>query len=129
MEGFFIDKDPVRSVDLTTSDAITKGMKEPGMIVEAVKRKAEELADDGADVIEIGCGLFGPICTMAGLTSLKDGRVPLLDPMLVGFKIAEIVVTISQTLGIPFRRGLSCYERISKEEFDNIRKSYNLPLI
>ena len=60
---------------------------------------------------------------------VKDGKVPLLDPILVGFKTAEMMVTFKKTLGTPFKSGLSCYENIPKENLDSIRKSYNLPPI
>lgn len=127
LEAFCIDKDPVRSVDLTTNDAASKGMKEPKIIVEAVRRKAEELAEDGAEAIQVGCGMFSPICTMAGLSSVKDGRVPLLDPLLVGLKTAEMMVTFHQTLGMPFRRGLNAYNPIPMDDLNRIRRSFNLP--
>ena len=129
LEGSCIDKDPVRSVDITSDDAIKKGVKEPKFIVDAVKRKAEELADDGAEAIQIGCGFFSPICTMEGLTSVRDGKVPLLDPLLIGLKVAEIMVTFKRTLGLPIRHGLSCYDQIPADILNHIRKSYNLPPI
>ena len=129
LDRFLSDKDPIRGVDITTEDVIAKGMNEPKLIVDAVRKTAEELADDGAEAIHIGCGLFGPLCSMAGLRSVKHGKVPLLDPILVGLKLAETMVSFRQALGTPFRSGLSCYEQIPTEDLNQIRKAYNLPPI
>jgi len=127
LDHFLSDKDPVRSVDFPTEDIAAKGMREPQLLVDSVKRAAEALADDGCDAIEIGCGLYSPLCTMAGLTSVKNGKVPLLDPVLISFKMAETMVKLNQVFGIPFRSGTSCYAPVAPEDLNNIRKEYNLP--
>jgi len=129
LERFLSDKDPIRGVDVHTEDLITKGMKEPQLIVDAVRKKAEELAGDGAEAIHLGCGLFGPFCNMFGLSSVNDGKVPLVDPILVGLKTAETMVTFKQALGTPFRSGTSCYAQIPIKDLNNIRKAYDLPLM
>lgn len=129
LDGFCIDKDPVRSVDITTDEVINKGMKDPQLIVDAVRKTAEELANDGAEVVQIGCGLFDSICYMAGLNSVMDGKVPLTAPLLVSLKVAETMVTFEKEFGTPFRSGLSCYEKIPKEDLNSIREKYNLPMV
>jgi Asp/Glu/hydantoin racemase len=126
LDHFLSDKDPIRSVDFPTED-IAKAMSEPQLLVESVRRAAEALADDGCDAIEIGCGLYSPLCTMAGLTSVKNGKVPLLDPVLISFKMAETMVMLNQAFGTPFRSGTSAYAPVSPEDLNKIRKEYNLP--
>lgn len=126
LEGLCITNNPVRSVDITTDVVISKGMQEPQMIVDAVRKVAEGLAEDGAEAIQIGCGLFAPICTMAGLVSVKNGLVPLVDPLLVGLKTAEMAVIFKQGLGTPFRSGNGCCDAIPTERLNRLRSSYGL---
>jgi len=129
LDSFFINKDPVRNGDIATRESVKKGLDEPKLLVELVRKVAEERAEDGTEAILIGCGFFAPFCTMAGLNSVRDGKVPLLDPLLVGLKVAEMMVTFYQVLGVPFRSELSCYEQISTEDLNRIRRRYNLPSI
>jgi len=61
---------------------------------------AEGCIDDGADVLIAGCGLLSPMLTAAGLHQISG--VPVLDPMLVSLKYAEMLVDYRQS-GMPVK--------------------------
>jgi len=129
LESRAINKDPVRSISLPSDVAVTEGMKNPQLIVDAVKETATELINDGAEVIMIGCGVYSPLCTEAGLTTMMDGKVPILDPVVISFKMAEIMVDLKKSLGLPTTSGLSTFAKIPKDHLNRIRTKFNLPAI
>lgn len=110
---------PVRGVNLCTHEASTKGMEDPSIIVKVVKEKAEELVQDGAEVIVIGCGFYAPICTLYGLVKLEH-NIPLLDPMAIGFKLAEVMVDLKTSIGLPALSRVGMYPRMPEIDVNRI---------
>lgn len=129
LEGQAIRNNPVRSMALPSDVAVTDGMKNPQLIIDSVKETATELINDGAEVIMIGCGVYSPICTEAGLTTMMDGKVPVLDPVVISFKIAEVMVDLKRSIGLPTISGLSNYGKIPKDYLNKIRTKFNFPAI
>lgn len=66
--------------------------------VDAFREVAAGCIQDGADVLIAGCGLLSPMLTAAGL-HIMDG-VPVIDPMLVSLKYAEMLIDYHQA-GLP----------------------------
>lgn len=56
--------------------------------------------EDGADVLIAGCGLLSPMLTAAGLHQIEG--VPIIDPMLVSLKYAEMLVDYKRS-GFPVK--------------------------
>jgi allantoin racemase len=91
---------PVRGVSMSSYDVATKGIADVSLIVHAVEERARELVKDGAEVVVVGCSLFSPLCTAAGLVNL-DGNVPIVDVMAVSLKMAEFMVDLKNSIGLP----------------------------
>ena len=112
---------PVRGVNLSTFEAITKGIEDNSIIVKAVEEVARELVQDGAEVIVIGCGLYAPICTINGLVKL-EGDVPILDPMAISFKLAEVMLDLKNSIGLPVLSRVGMYPRMPEKDVKRIRE-------
>lgn len=115
----------VRGVNLSTYDAGTKGMADNSIIVRAVEEKAKELASDGAEVIIIGCGLYGPVCTKNGFVKL-EGDIPLVDPMAIAYKMAEVMVDFKNTIGLPAVTRVGLTPRMPDKSIQRIREHVGL---
>ena len=116
---------PVRGVNLATYDAVTKGMDDNSIIVKAVEEKARELVQDGAEVIIIGCGLYGPVCTLNGLVKLEDD-VPIVDPIAVSFKLTEVMLDLKNSIGLPVLSRGGMYPRMPEKHIKRIREHVGL---
>ena len=116
---------PVRGVNLSTYDAATKGMADTRVIVRAVEETGKELVNDGAEVIVVGCSLFAPICTAAGLVKLESD-VPIVDVMTISFKMAEFMVDLKNSLGLPALSRIGRYQRVRDKHIQRIREYFGL---
>ena len=115
----------VRGVKLSTYEALTKGLDDPGIVLQAVEEKAKELVEQGAEVIVIGCGFYAPICTANGLVKVERD-IPLVDPVAIAFKLSEVIVHLKISLGLPpLGRGVT-YPRMSDKNIQRIRKHVGL---
>ena len=101
----------VRGINLSTADAVTKGVENPTIVVQSIVEKAEELVQDGAEVIVIGCGLYGPMCTALGVSTVHGGQVPIIDTISVAVKTAEVMVELNGSLGLPSASKVGAYAR------------------
>jgi Asp/Glu/hydantoin racemase len=121
-----IPRDPVRGIDLSTHDAVSKGFDDPAIIVRAVTEKAEELIDDGAEVIIIGNGAYGPFCTAARMSSLRGGEVPVLDPVAIALKTAESIVELGDSIGLPPSSRAGGCAPMTGKNIEKVRQYFNL---
>ena len=126
LESRVIAREPVRGVNLSTYEAVSKGFDNPGIIVDAVIEKAEELIKDGAEVIVIGNGAFGPFCTASGLSSLEDGQVPILDPVSIALKAAETIVELKNSIGLPTGSRVGGRMPMPDKDIEKVRRYFNL---
>ena len=97
---------PVRATLLGVADefeAILSGKYEA--VCKDFIKIAKGCIADGAEVIITGCALLAPLLTLSGLTEI--GKVPVINPVLVGIKWAEMLVDL-QKLGVPIisRQGM-----------------------
>lgn len=86
---------PVKSLQTpmhTTIEHLFAGAYEP--ILEDFQARAQELIDQGADVIIAGCGLISPLFTIKSMQEI-DG-VPIIDPMVASLKFAEFMVRLQK---------------------------------
>jgi Asp/Glu/hydantoin racemase len=91
MREFALPMNPVRSLTIsfeTLASSIQSKNYQP--VIDDFKKIAEGCLQDGADTIIIGCGLFSPMFTLSGIVKLEDA--PIIDPMIVSLKFAEIMV-------------------------------------
>jgi len=116
---------PVRGVNLSTYEVATKGTTDTSIIVHAVEEKARELVHDGAEVIVVGCSLFAPICTAAGFVKL-EGDVPIVDVMAISFKMAEFMVDLKNSLGLPVLSRVGRHQRMRDKDIQRLREHFGL---
>jgi len=118
----------VRMDKLPFAEAWAKGMKDPKFAADSVAEVARECVADGADVVVIGCCGLGPLCSMAGFNKIAvNGQdVPILDPVMVAAKTAEMAVDIKKGTGLPIpSRARNC-ALPSKEDWKRVRSAFGL---
>ncbi len=89
-------------------------------LVEDFTQVGRGCIQDGAQVLIAGCGAMSPALTQAGL--LQIDRVPVIDPLIAGIKVAEMMVDWKQG-GFPAvsRRGF--FEDIPAEIYDQASRA------
>jgi Asp/Glu/hydantoin racemase len=123
MRNFSITLHPVRAltISLETLFSCLGGNYEP--VVEDFKKVAKTCIQDGADVIITGCGLVSPMITQSGNSEI--GGVPVIDPMLVSLKVAELMVDFYRA-GLPLKNASGRFLRPVAEQVHEIRKAIGL---
>jgi allantoin racemase len=75
----------------------------PEAMAGRVRAEAEQLVRDGADVVLVACGGLGEVCDRVGLHHLTvdDRPVPLVTPLPVALKHAEMMIEMQEAQGFP----------------------------
>jgi Asp/Glu/hydantoin racemase len=120
-----ITNNPVRGISVSAPDAETALEKDPSIVVRACEKTARELVRDGAEVIIIGCGLYGPMCVDAGFTNI-DGVVPVVDPVTASFTLAQDWVIWQRNLKTPYVSRVGKYQRIPDKDAKRIRLHFGV---
>jgi allantoin racemase len=120
--GVRIDKDPFE-------EAWARGQQNPKAAAESIAEVARECVADGADVVVVGCCGTGPLCSAAGFNKITVGgqEVPILDPVMVTAKTAEMAVDIKTGTGLPIPSRARNYILPSKEDWTRVRSAFGLP--
>ena len=83
----------------------------------------DELVQDGAELIIPGCTIIGTLCTKLFMQdSVKALGVPVIDPQIVAFKQAEMMVDLCKLAGYPAVSRYGLWRKQPQEEFDSFRK-------
>jgi len=90
MRSHVIGNRAVRSLTLDPSIFVECLAGDFGPAVGNFKEIARGCLEDGADVLIAGCGLLSPMLTLSNVRDI-DGA-PVIDPMQVGLKFAEMMV-------------------------------------
>lgn len=98
MSNRVIGHKPVRSLTLSGLEIMTCLHGNYTPVIQNFLQIAKGCIEDGAEVIIIGCGLISPMLSTSGVRYVED--VPVLDPILVGIKVAEMLVDLHKA-GIP----------------------------
>jgi allantoin racemase len=99
---------PVRALD-PPSDAelLLESVRDPHLrLIPNFERVTRGCIEDGAEVIVVGCGYYGPILTMHGYNEVPGTGVPVLDCSAAGLKMAEMLVDLSKSTGLAKSRAL-----------------------
>jgi len=123
MRPSVIDYRPVRylTLDATTFSSCLGGNYGP--VIENFKEVAQGCIKDGADVLIVGCGLFSPMLTVTGVRNIEG--VPIIDPMLVPLKFAEMMVDF-KAAGMPVISQKGLFLKASREDIQTGCKSLGL---
>ena len=81
--------------------------------------------DDGAEVVIAGCGAVGPALAMADYTTVVDTGCPVIDPVSVTIKVAELLVDLRSKIGLSKSKVLT-YRPWSEFIMQAIRKNFGL---
>jgi len=112
------------------AQAWKKGVKDPKAAADSIAEVARGCIADGADVIVIGCCGLGPLCSIAGFDKLTvDGQdVPVLNPVMLAAKTAEMVADIRKGTGLPIPARVRNYALPSREDWTRVRSVFGLPV-
>ena len=120
--GVRMDREPFAT-------AWQKALESPQSAADSVAEVARECVADGADVIVVGCCGLGPVCSTAGFNRLTiDGQdVPVLDPIMVVAKTAEMMVDIRKGTGLPIPSRTRNQVLPGKSDWNRVRSTFGLP--
>jgi allantoin racemase len=89
------------------------------------ERVAHRCIEDGAEVIVVGCGYYGPILTMHGYNQIPGTGVPVVDCSAAGLKMAEILADLHDTIGLTKSTSLY-FSSPDAEIVDRVRRAHGL---
>ncbi len=120
--------DPLKFMLVKHGDLMSKVMEDPSLIVSDVTETAKRCVADGAEVIILVGTNLAVACTLAGVASVNiDGlEVPVLNPLVIGLKTAEIMVDLKAKLGMPPVSRVGMHKLISKEDLRGLRAQFGL---
>ena len=116
---------PIRPVNIDL-DTWIKGINDTKLVASLVLEKAKECAQDGAEVVVVGCNALGPFCTLSDMVEIEEGHVPILDCTSVAVKMAEIMVNMRGRLGIPLTSRLGKYVLPREDDLKRVRGIFGL---
>jgi allantoin racemase len=91
----------LRRLHTPTPVVFTDGFRDPALVLDDMRARAEELVRNGADAIVLGSAGLSTFASRAGFSKLEDPEVPVFDVISVGLKFAELRAELQQQLGVP----------------------------
>jgi allantoin racemase len=84
---------------------------------------AKKCIEDGAEIIIPGCSIIGALYTTGfDKDPLEVIGIPVLDPQIVAFKMAEMMVDLRQRLGYPAVSRIGMWKKQPDEEYKEVRR-------
>jgi allantoin racemase len=93
---------PVRSLDPPSDlELLVESVTDPHQrLVPNFERVARKCIEDGAEVIIVGCGYYGPILSLHDYNEIPGTGVPVVDCSAAGLKLAEALADLSRSIGL-----------------------------
>ena len=93
---------PVRTLDPPSDlELLVESVTDPHRrLIPNFERVARQCIQEGAEVIVVGCGYYGPILTLHGYSEIPGTGVPVVDCSAAGLKLAESLVDLHQGIGL-----------------------------
>lgn len=82
------------------------------------------IEQDGAEVLIAGCTLAGSVLSKEAREHPQDQHAPIIDGMLPGFKMAEMMATLG-TVGLPPVSRIGVFEQPPIEDLEKLRQTQN----
>jgi allantoin racemase len=126
MEDRFIHL-PVRALDPPSdADLLLESIEDPyRRLIPTFERVAHGCIEDGAEVIVVGCGYYGPILSLHGYREIPGTGVPVVDCSAAGLKMAEMLVGLRESIGL--QKSTAGYFRSAPEGMlDQVRRAHGL---
>jgi Asp/Glu/hydantoin racemase len=83
------------------------------------------VAEDGAEVLIAGCTLIGSVLTHRVHDAVKEIGAPVIDGMVTGFKMAEMMATLCKLTNLPPVSRAGFFQFPPSEDFDILRTFFN----
>ena len=114
-----------RPIGIDANDLYPEKTPEDVVYREAVEVSKRCVEEDGAEVIIPGCTLIGSVLTHRMAEAVEDIGVPILDGMITGFKMAEMMADLCTLAGLPpvSRRGY--FQFPPQQDMERLRKFLN----
>jgi len=111
-----------RSINIDANDLYPEKTSEDSVYGKVVEAARLCIKQDRAEVIIAGCTLIGSVLTHRAAETAKDIAAPVLDGMLSGFKMAEMMVDLHKIGGIApaSRVGFFCHP--PRDDYTTLRK-------
>ena len=86
---------------------------------------AKGCVDGGAEVVIAGCGAIGPALTLAEYTTVGETGCPVIDPVSIAVKTAELLVDLRRSTGLS-KSTVLAYRPLPTETTQMVRKIFGL---
>lgn len=118
---------PVRSLDPPSDlELLVESVTDPHRrLIPNFERVARKCIEDGAEVIVVGCGYYGPILSLHGYNEIPGTGVPVVDCSAAGLKLAEALVDLSKAIGLHKSTALY-FRRPPREVLERVRRVHGL---
>lgn len=110
----------VRYIDIIANKLYPEVTK-PEVVKEKTVRAMNRCLDDGAEVIVPGCTILGAVLTQYFNEELKTMPVPVIDPMVVGFKMTEMMADLRKK-GYPTISRTGLWKKQPEDEVRSLRE-------
>ncbi len=120
---------PVRPITLGGVEMFTRGMQDPQVVASSVLEVAKTCVQDGADVVIVGCNALAPLCTTCGVAQVEDTGVPLVDCTSVSLKMAEALVDLNRSLGLPYISRNAVYALASQKDIQRGQRWFGREIV
>jgi len=118
---------PVRTLDPPSDlELLLESVTDPHRrLIPNFERVAQQCIEDGAEVIVVGCGYYGPILTLHGYNEIPGTGVPVVDCSAAGLKLAETLVSLRASVGLEKSRALY-FKSAPSEILERVRRVHGL---
>lgn len=113
-----------RSIDIDANDLYPEKTPEDIVYKKAIKASKLAVQEDDAEVIIPGCTLIGSVLTYRMAETCRAISVPVLDGMVTGFKLAEMMVDIRNLANIKPVSRIGYFQFPPKKDLDVLRAYY-----
>lgn len=99
-------------------------------MLERIECLGKQLVNDGADIVVVACGGLGKFCgeNQFHRFYVGDAIVPVVIPLPVALKHAEMMVDMNWAMGMPLPALAHSAQRLLPSDLLTIRKGFGLPL-
>jgi Asp/Glu/hydantoin racemase len=122
LESRLIRHAPVRSCELDEKLYPAMFSDPLNIAVPPFEEQARKMAEDGAEVVVVGCASLGPALSLAGYNKVEGTRVPVINATAAAVKFAEAAGYLRSKLGVSTSKALK-YQSLPRPIFDGIRNS------
>ena len=110
-----------RSININANDLYPEITPAEKILEETIKASKRAVKEDGAEIIIPGCTLIGSMLTNKLKDPEKEIGVPILDGMVTGFKLAEMMVDLQKKANISPVSRVGFFKHPPSKDFNTLR--------